>query len=275
MQKEAGCSAGWLGAGRGVWDSSGPLLSPPGHTQHPQVKGLGHQDLSFTPCCHPPPAAFHLSQGSRSCKARAKPHVCKLNTGSFYHRVCTTCQHELCRAINCLRNEQRWRLLGGQTQDRRTQEGQPVDVRCLNHSSGPSPSAPGDPTPCTNQLTQQLISSHRLPALETLQAQLSGAGAVGATVQPARCVPSCVLTHTGVQLVPKTASRAPRGCWAGAAARVRIPAELQAGDPRLASRLIDVLDMKYLQAARAWDTIPYEILISPVNMNAIRMEWLG
>lgn len=110
VQKQVGWEHGEV---RGT--AQDPCLSPPGHTQHPQVEGPGHQDLSFAPRCHPPPAAFHLSQGSRSCKVRAKPHVCKLNTGSFYHRVCTTCQHELCRAINCLRNKQRRRLLGGQT----------------------------------------------------------------------------------------------------------------------------------------------------------------
>lgn len=142
--RQGALQAGWE-HGEVCGTAQDPCLSPPGHAQHPQDEGLGHQDLSFAPRCHPPPAAFHLSQGSRSCKVRAKPHVCKLNTGSFYHRVCTTCQHELCRAINCLRNKQRRRLLGGQTQDRRTQEEQPVDVRCLKHSSGPSPSAPGDP----------------------------------------------------------------------------------------------------------------------------------
>lgn len=129
------------------------------------------------------------------------------------------------------------------------------------------------PTPCTNQLTQQLISSPHLPALKTLQTQLRGCWG------PWYSQPGAFPVVSSPILVPNWCQKLPAGhlggCWAGAAARVHIPAELQAGDPRLASRLIDVLDMKYLQAARAWDTIPYEIFISPVNMNAIRMEWLG
>lgn len=47
-------------------------------------------------------AAISPSISARLMQVYMTPHACKLNIGSFYQQVCTTCKHELCKTINCL-----------------------------------------------------------------------------------------------------------------------------------------------------------------------------
>lgn len=103
----------------------------------------------------------------RAVEIYRKPHVCKLNIGSFYHQMCTTCKHELCKTINCriLRGSSCRSCLEDTASHGRGSPWCSVSEPQHGHSHQPQPQCSPRSASCTKQLTLHLTSSHCLPVL--------------------------------------------------------------------------------------------------------------